>query len=106
MKICRRAPLISHLLFADDLILVGEASLTQMDEMDRCLHLFCRSSGQKVNKDKSRIFFSKNVPLSIQCDIANRSGLRRSDDLGLHLGIPLLHKRVNASTFEPLLEKD
>lgn len=54
--------LLSHIsFFADDLLLFGEASEKQIDCMLQCLDLFCSSSGQKVNRAKSSIFFSRNV---------------------------------------------
>lgn len=60
-KTSRQGPTISHLLFADDLLLFGEASEKQIDCMLQCLDLFCSSSGQKVNRAKSSILFSRNV---------------------------------------------
>ncbi|XP_019167626.1 PREDICTED: uncharacterized protein LOC109163328 [Ipomoea nil] len=41
ISIARNAPLISHLFFADDLILFGEATLEQAVEMKNCLDWFC-----------------------------------------------------------------
>ena len=38
---------VSHLMFADDVILFGEASKEQAKVIVNCLHEFCALSGQK-----------------------------------------------------------
>lgn len=43
---------ISHLFFADDLLLFGEASKVQMETIIRCLDTFCFSFGQTVSCPK------------------------------------------------------
>ena len=52
---------ISHIMFVDDLILFNEATNTQILVIIQCLSKFCEISSQRVNKNKSHIFFSKNV---------------------------------------------
>lgn len=44
---------ISHLLFADDVILFGEANLSTLSSSKFVLGSFFEMSGQKVNEDKS-----------------------------------------------------
>lgn len=61
MKAGRNGPSISHLMFADDLLLFSEASQNQMNIILDCLNMFCSISGQKVNARKTSICFSKNV---------------------------------------------
>lgn len=46
-------PLISHLLFADDLILFAETSQEQVNVLNNVLEGFYESSDQKINKDKT-----------------------------------------------------
>lgn len=59
---CVCGPKLSHLFFADDIILIGEASREQVMETKRVLDKFCSASGQCINFQKSSVFFSANVP--------------------------------------------
>jgi hypothetical protein len=49
LKICRRAPGISHLLFADDTLLFFEASKGQASILDDVLKKYERSTSQLIN---------------------------------------------------------
>lgn len=49
----RNGPYLSHIFFADDLILIGEAAFSQACLMEHILGRFCGMSGQRVNKGKS-----------------------------------------------------
>lgn len=61
---------LSHLFFADDLLLLAEASSEQAFFINSVLEDFCLSSGAKVNKSKTQVYFSKNVSI----DVAGRLG--------------------------------
>ncbi|XP_028803541.1 uncharacterized protein LOC114758643 [Neltuma alba] len=50
IHVTRHGPSISHLMFADDLLLFGEASESQANYMMDCLERFCKASGEKVAK--------------------------------------------------------
>ena len=52
---------ISHLFFADDLLLFAKASEIQMETIMGCLNILCESSGQKINPLKSNVAFSASV---------------------------------------------
>lgn len=51
----------SHLFFADDLMLFAKADRKNCMAMRDALDTFCALSGQKINKEKSQVFFSPNV---------------------------------------------
>ena len=61
ITLCNGGPPLSHLFFADDIILFAEVSLQQAIIIRECLNDFCASSGMKVNNSKTRVYFSKNV---------------------------------------------
>ncbi|GLT44693.1 hypothetical protein SLA2020_185780 [Shorea laevis] len=62
VKICRHAPQISHLLFADDSCLFLRAIESEAKHLKEILCKFEAASGQVVNLQKSSVSFSHNVP--------------------------------------------
>ncbi|XP_056692079.1 uncharacterized protein [Spinacia oleracea] len=50
---------ITHLMFADDLLLFGDTSPSTLNSLKEVLENFWECSGQKMNNSKSRIYFSK-----------------------------------------------
>jgi hypothetical protein len=57
VKVCQRAPSMSHLLFADDSLILFRAKGEDAQELQRILDLYEESSGQMINKEKSAIMF-------------------------------------------------
>ena len=104
-SLSRGGPKLSHICFADDLILFAEASVKQVRVIRKVLETFCRASGQKVSLPKSKIFFSSNVNRERGERISQASGIASTRDLGKYLGMPILQKRINKDTFGDVLEK-
>ncbi|XP_039002873.1 uncharacterized protein LOC120129447 [Hibiscus syriacus] len=105
IRLVRNGPCLSHLFFADDLVLFTEASLDQLDVIQRVLKKFCYSSGHKFNHAKTHIFFSHNVDDTVFQDISEGFNYSRVDDLGRYLGVLLLHKRVTKKIYDYLIQK-
>lgn len=61
LSICRNAPVISHLLFVDDSLVLFKANAVECQEVHDLLACYEKVSGQQVNFDKSNISFSKGV---------------------------------------------
>jgi hypothetical protein len=53
IKVGRTCPTLSHLMFADDLLLFGQATEDQMNCVKHILEKFCVQSGQKVIQEKT-----------------------------------------------------
>lgn len=71
----RRGPVISHLMFADDLLLFGRASVSQLECVLRVLNTFCLLSGHQVSKEKTPILFSRNVTGALKRELVQMLGV-------------------------------
>lgn len=105
VRLSRTGPLLTHLFFADDLVLFAEATGDQMAEIKRCLALFCEASGQRISLNKSEIFFSPNVSSADAANLMASAGMPRTENLGRYLGVPSIHGRVTKAIFQPILER-
>ena len=101
----RCGPKISHLIFDDDLLLFGQAYLKQMQVVKHILDTFYGMSGQRINFDKSTIFFSKNTPASCRHHILQMIGMKETMSLGLNLGTPLTRRSPKAKENHHLIDK-
>ena len=61
VAVSKGAPSISHLLFADDSIIFCRASMLECDRVMKVSEDYERVSGQKLNKEKTSLYFSKNT---------------------------------------------
>jgi hypothetical protein len=91
------APPIHSLLFADDLILCGAATLQEAQAIHTILYDFCHQSGQTPNLNKSSIFFSCNVSDQVRNQIRTIFPVGNLIPNTMHLGHPMIfsHKDRN-----------
>jgi hypothetical protein len=66
IKVATTAPAVNHLLFADDSLLFVKACEEGAREVSDLLEKYCNASGQRVNLDKSSVFFSKGCPENLR----------------------------------------
>lgn len=104
LKAGRRCLVISHLMYADDLLLKGNAIRNQMECLNNFPTLFCQRSGQRISTEKSRILFSKNTLTSIKMELMNLFGFKETNDLGKYIGVPLTGKTPKNKYFRYLME--
>jgi hypothetical protein len=71
IQIAASAPRINHLLFADDCILFCKAAENEVSKMKKVLDAYCSASGQRINTDKSYLFFGKGCPAATRGSIKN-----------------------------------
>lgn len=105
IQLARGGPKLSHLAFTDDLLLFSEASISQANTIKKVLDTFCASSGQKVNYEKTRIYFLGNVHWLNRNLIVQQLGYQGTPDLGKYLGVPLHHQKANAQSFCFIIDK-
>jgi hypothetical protein len=99
VKICNNAPIISHLLFADDCFLFFLANTNQALVMKHILATYEKASGQAVNLQKSEIFCSRNISTTDHNSVANIIGVRAVLGTGKYLGLPSMIGRSKEATF-------
>ncbi|KAL0005366.1 hypothetical protein SO802_012927 [Lithocarpus litseifolius] len=95
----------SHLFFADDLVLFGRADRKNCLSMMDTLDCFCSISGQKINKDKSRIYFSPNIDAGKREELCGIMGMRSTPNLGKYLGFPLKQPGSSSQDYNFVIER-
>ena len=105
VRISRGGPEVSHLFFADDLILFGQASIAQAKIITDYLETFCDLSRQQVSYSKSRIYSANNINVREARSIDRVCGSPLTNDLGKYLGVPLIHGRITNQTYRDLVAK-
>lgn len=105
LKAGRNGPIISHMMFADDLLLFGQANMEQMRRVLHVLEQICRMSGQQVSLAKTSVMFSKNVPREVRNQLVNVSGFKEVSYLGKYLGVPLLGRAPKKADYHYLIEQ-
>ncbi|GMJ04391.1 hypothetical protein HRI_004108300 [Hibiscus trionum] len=105
IRITRAAPRVTHLFFADDNLIFGEATTSCAAKLWNLLGLYESCSGQVVNFDKSGIFFSANCIEDNQNDI--RRILRITSNLcpEKYLGLPTMVGQNKKKAFMTLRDR-
>ncbi|KAK6131598.1 hypothetical protein DH2020_034612 [Rehmannia glutinosa] len=105
IQLCRRAPSVSHLFFADDSIIFGRANIQEIPEMKRIIATYGAASGQVVNFDKSEISFSGGVSDTNAQTLAAVLGVHRVDKHHIYLGILASAGRSKKVLFQSLVDR-
>lgn len=58
-----------------------------------------------MNRIKTNLFFSPNVPASVARSIGKTFSFTITDNLGRYLGMPFLHSRVTKNTYQEIVDK-
>ena len=74
-SICRQGPKLTHLFFADDSLLFCRANSSECGNILNLLAMYQSSPGQKVNKEKTNLFFNKSTLLASKNTIMSLLGL-------------------------------
>ncbi|PNY07262.1 ribonuclease H [Trifolium pratense] len=105
VRLSRNGPPLSHLFFADDVLLFAKATKSQALNIASRLKSFADYSGLQVNVSKSKVFFSSNIRRGKISSIVTSTGINRTLSLEKYLGFPMMHGRLQRRDFEFLEEK-
>lgn len=105
IRVSREVSTVSHLLFADDLLLFARAKIQDVRAIDGCMKKYMSWSGQKVSTEKSTIHLSRNLDSQEALAISDLLQLQRLPDKAKHLRLPLLIPRSKSVAIEGIKEK-
>ncbi|XP_026409828.1 uncharacterized protein LOC113304923 [Papaver somniferum] len=103
IQIDRRAPPISHLLFADDCLIFVKANLDNINNLQDILNSFSSSSGQVLNYQKSSICFSNNISTEAATTITRILNVKKMEPEEKYLGILLFLNKKKRVSFNNLV---
>nr|XP_023919081.1 uncharacterized protein LOC112030645 [Quercus suber] len=102
LSISRNGPKLTHLLFADDSLLFCRSTIEECRKILEILEIYEEGSGQKVNKNKTAIFFSQSTPEATKVEIKEALGLQEIVQYDKYLGLPsLVGRRKKETRFFP-----
>ena len=90
VKICRTTPVVSHLLFADDSMMLLKAKQEEAQALREILDLCENCSGQCINLEKSAIMFSPNTTAAEKVAVKNTLAIQSENWNDKYLGL-LVH---------------
>ncbi|CAJ2644561.1 unnamed protein product [Trifolium pratense] len=105
VRICRGAPEVSHLLFADDCFLFCRANVAEVTQLLSILQTYEQASGQEINLSKSEVFISRNMSQAAQADLAGILGVRHVLGTDIYLGLPSMVGRSKKAIFSYLKDR-
>lgn len=89
VSICRDAPSITHLLFANDSLLLLKVNDESAHHLRQVLQLYENCSGQIINKDKSSIMFRTNTKMVERGRFMEILDIPRETRSDKYLGLPV-----------------
>ncbi|GAA0160414.1 hypothetical protein LIER_16973 [Lithospermum erythrorhizon] len=109
VQVGRQGPMVSnlldHLLFADDSLLFGQATMEECMVVKGLLKQYEEASGQCVNFDKSALFFSPNVAADLRVQLCQVLGVPEVEGHQKYLGLPSMIGRNTAEIFYSVKER-
>jgi hypothetical protein len=88
VRVCRGAPSVSHLLFADDFLILMKADMANATTLRQVLDTYCSSSGQLVSDPNSSIVFSPNTPVADKEAVCAALNINSEALTEKYLGLP------------------
>ena len=97
--------MISHLFFADDSLLFCKVSSQKCQHLIDILRLYEAASGQKINTNKSSVFFSVNILEEKKIETLDILGLMQDSRHSKYLGFPSIIGKTKIEVFAGIKER-
>ena len=102
---CRNAPSISHLLFADDSLILMRADRPNAESLKKALDEYCSSSGQMVSVAKSSIFLSPCTHVDRKVEVCTILDILTEALTDKYLGLPPIVGVDRTDCFQHLIDR-
>jgi hypothetical protein len=90
VRVCREAPVISHLLFADDSLILMHADRKNANCLTDILNRYYANSWQKISEAKSSIYFSSNTYVNVKVEVCEILNIMTESLSDKYLGLPAM----------------
>jgi hypothetical protein len=105
VKICARAPGVSHLLFADDTLLFFKATNQEATRVKEILENYGKATEQLINHSKCSTMFSTGCSEITQQGIRDILQVQKPEFEAKYLGLPTPEGRLNKGKLQNLQVK-
>ena len=105
ISVCRGSPRVSHLFFADDSIIFCNATTSDCQALLYLLNVYEDASGQKVNSNKTALFFSHSTTQDSRDIILHLFGTTAITQFEKYLGLPPVIGRAKKRAFNDLKDR-
>ena len=104
-SLCRNGPRINHLFFANDTLLFCRASRGDLEAILQLLQLYEQASGQKLNREKTTVFFSKGITEERRMELEEFLGVNEIREYEKYLGLPDVVGRTKKESLNYIRER-
>ncbi|XP_014755959.1 uncharacterized protein LOC104584065 [Brachypodium distachyon] len=105
VRVCRDAHMVSHVLFADDSLILMEADMHSASSLKRILDSYCASSGQLASDAKSSIYFSPNTLVEDRAEVCFELNIMTESLNEKYLGLLAMVGTDRSDCFKHLIER-
>jgi hypothetical protein len=105
LRVCRRAPEITHLLFADDSLLFFCAQEEQAVRLKVALERYCKATGQLINFGKCSILFNEKQDPAVIDHVKNQLNVNKVTFEAKYLSLPTPGGRLKADRFQSIVDR-
>jgi hypothetical protein len=93
---------LNHLFFVDDSLLFCKANINEWTNIQEILSAYEKASGQKLNRENTSMFFSRNTRVETKQYILDVARVNSTTHFEKYLGLPALIGRSKTAAFSGL----